>query len=399
MPPRAAQMGASQLPEPGADAQAQSLLLIEQVQQAIADQGGRLPFDQYMEMVLYQPGLGYYTAGSRKFGPSGDFITSPEISSLFAKCLARQCRQVLALVGGGYLLEVGAGSGVLAADLLAELEQLGQLPEAYLILELSPDLRARQREMLQTKAPTLVDRVRWLDTLPEAGFRGVVVANELLDAMPVHRFRLEQGAIKEQFVTSRDEGLALVWDRPVSPGFVEAAAAVATQLGKAGAGYESEINLRAPPWLQELAKAVDAGAVLLIDYGYSRAEYYHPERSRGTLMCHYRHRAHPDPMVYPGLQDITAHVDFSAVAEAALAAGFAVTGFTTQAFFLMGNGLDDLVAASDIDDVVAHMELIQAVKRLTLPSEMGERFKVLGLSLEIDQPLSGFTLRDMRERL
>lgn len=399
MPPLTAKMGASQLPEPAADAQTRSLLLIERVQQAITEHGGRLPFDKYMEMVLYQPGLGYYMSGSAKFGPGGDFITSPEISSLFAQCLARQCRQVLKLLGGGNLLEVGAGSGVLAADLLAELEQLGQLPEVYLILELSPDLRARQGETLRAKVPTLVDRVRWLDALPETGFRGVVVANELLDAMPVHRFRLEPGAIKEQFVRSQGLGLALTWDSPVTPGLVEAAAAVATQLGEAGTDYESEINLRVIPWLHLLAKAVDAGAVLLVDYGYSRADYYHPQRRRGTLMCHYRHRVHADPMVYPGLQDITAHVNFTAIAEAAVTAGLTVTGFTTQGFFLMGNGLNEFVEASDIDDVSAHMQLSQAVKRFILPSEMGERFKVLGLSRGIDQPLSGFALRDLRERL
>ncbi len=397
--PRAADASVGRMPEPDADAQQHSLHLVGQIRQAIEQQEGRLPFDQFMELSLYAPGLGYYAAGARKFGAQGDFITSPEVSPLFARCLARQCSEVLrSLPEAGDILEVGAGSGILAADLLLELQQLDCLPHRYLILDLSPDLRQRQRETLAQRAPELLSRVEWVDGFPSQGLQGVVIANELLDAMPVHRFRLHQGTLLEQYVAWQDERFHLCWDTPRSDRLRSAVWSCFDQ-PEGVADYESEINLRATPWLQALAGSLQQGLVLLIDYGHSRREYYHPTRNRGTLMCHYRHRAHPDPLVYPGLQDITAHVDFTSVAEAALAAGYQVVGYTTQAYFLMGCGLDQLVAASDPEDVAAHMALVQGVKRLTLPTEMGERFKVLGLSRGVAGPLCGFSMRDQRERL
>lgn len=358
--------------------------------------GGRLPFDRFMELCLYAPGLGYYVAGARKFGEGGDFVTAPEISPLFARCLARQCAQVFEQIKGGDLLEFGAGTGVLAADILAELERLNCLPEQYLIMELSPDLKLWQRETLAGRVPGLLNRVKWLDALPAPGFNGVVLANEVLDAMPVQRFRLESDGVKEQFVHWRDGGFQSSWDVPVGPNLPQALVAMHLELAQ---GYESEINLRAESWVQGLGEVVESGAVLLLDYGYPRPEYYHPQRNTGTLMCHYRHRVHSDPLVLPGLQDITAHVDFTAMAAAGLASGFAVAGFTTQAYFLMGCGLDGMLAASDPEDVETHMRLVQEIRRLTLPSEMGERFKVLGLSRGIEQPLMGFGMRDQRERL
>ncbi|PLX62684.1 class I SAM-dependent methyltransferase [Sedimenticola selenatireducens] len=396
--PRAAEAVVAQLPEPDADARSHSLKLVSLIRDEIARAGGRIPFDRYMELALYAPGLGYYTAGARKFGDAGDFVTAPEISPLFARCLAHQCREVLDGLCGGTILEVGAGSGILAADLLLQLERLDCLPERYLILDLSPELRQRQRQTLGQRAPHLVDRVSWLENFPETAFSGVVIANELLDAMPVHRFRLSSGTLLEQFVSWNGERFELAWGEPASPGFAQHLAAPLGQL-EAADDFESEINLRADPWLASLAGCLERGAVLLIDYGHSRAEYYHPARRQGTLMCHYRHRAHADPLVYPGLQDITAHVDFTAIAEAAVATGFNVAGYTTQAFFLMGSGLDRLVAESDPNDAALHLGLVQGVKRLTLPTEMGERFKVLGLTRGWDQPLSGFAMRDMRERL
>lgn len=397
--PRAADAALSRLPEPDREAQAHSLKLVELIRQEIGQADGRLPFDRYMEQVLYAPGLGYYAAGARKFGQTGDFITAPELSPLFARCLARQCDEVLAgLKAGGDILEVGAGSGILAAELLLELERLQRLPERYLILDLSPELQQRQRQTLESRVPHLLSRVSWLTTFPGAGFSGVVLANELLDAMPVHRFRVTGDDIQEQFVQARGERFELTWDEPVIPGFAQAVNRVLSGL-EPEEDFESEINLRAGPWLASLAASLDQGVVLLIDYGHSRAEYYHPARNRGTLMCHYRHRAHPDPLVYPGLQDITAHVEFTAVAEAAQAAGFQVAGYTTQAYFLMASGLDQLVAASDPDDEAGHMALVEGVKRLTLPTEMGERFKVLGLTRNWSAPLSGFAMRDLRERL
>ena len=385
----------SDLPAPDAEARRHSLRVTEAIRAELNRWGGRIPFDRFMEMALYAPGLGYYAAGSRKFGEAGDFVTAPEISPVFARCLARQCQQVLAELGAGDLLEFGAGSGRLGADLLAELQALGQLPRRYLILELSPELRARQQATIAARIPQLAERVHWLEHLPDEGFCGVILANELLDAMPVHRFRIADGRILEQFVAGQEEGFTTVWDTPDNQLLETVLADLTVQRDD----YESEINLRAGPWIKALGDRFGAGLMLLIDYGYTGFEYYHPHRDRGTLMCHYRHRAHSDPLRYPGLQDITAHVDFSRLANAALEAGFSVAGYATQAFFLMGCGLDRLVAESDPDDVRNHLALVQGVKRLTLPSEMGERFKVLGLTKGIREPLIGFGMQNLWERL
>jgi SAM-dependent MidA family methyltransferase len=384
------------MPQPSGEEQSHSELLCDHIHQQIEQADGRISFDRFMELCLYAPGLGYYVAGARKFGQEGDFVTAPEISPLFSRCLARQCAQVLHEIGPGELLEFGAGTGVMAADILAELERMDSLPLRYLILELSPDLRSRQQETLQQKVPHLADLVQWLDELPESGFKGVVLANEVLDAMPVQRFRIESGELLEQFVRWEDGRFSSFWDKPTTAGLVQAVEDLG--LGQAE-GFESELNLRAVPWINSLGDMVDTGAVILIDYGYPQSEYYLPQRREGTLMCHYRHRAHPDPLLLPGLQDITAHVDFSAVADAGLKAGFEIGGFTTQAFFLMGCGLDSLLADSDPNQIDKHMQLVQEVKRLTLPSEMGERFKVLAFTRGVEQQLIGFGMKDWRERL
>ncbi len=383
-----------ELPQPGDEAQIHSDLLSNHIRQEMERAGGRLTFDRFMELCLYAPGLGYYVAGARKFGDEGDFVTAPEISPIFGRCLARQCIQVFEQIGGGDLLEFGAGTGAMAADILAELHRLDSLPGRYLILELSPELRIRQQETLQERVPDLAHMVQWLEDLPLPGFKGVVLANEVLDAMPVQRFKIESGEVREQFVLLEGDTFSLIWDDPITPGLAEAV----MDLGLTK-GYESELNLRALPWIQELGERVDTGAVLLIDYGYPQAEYYHSQRSEGTLMCHYRHRAHPDPLWFPGLQDITAHVDFTAIADAGLKAGFDIAGFCTQAYFLMGCGLDGMLADSDPNDVDSHMRLVQEIKRLTLPTAMGERFKVLGMTRGIKHPLIGFGMRDQRERL
>jgi SAM-dependent MidA family methyltransferase len=371
---------------------------MRQIKRTIEKAQGAIPFDRFMEMALYAPGLGYYVAGSRKFGEQGDFITAPEVSPLFAQCLARQTVPVLAEIEAGDVLEFGAGSGQLAADLLAELEQLGRLPHSYKILELSPELRTRQRETLENRVPHLLPRVNWLETMPN-GFRGVVIANELLDAMPVSRFRINDGGIEECFVICEEDGLQERFDSPVTPGLESAVKAIYETCGDLPFGYISEINLRQSAWISTLAKAMDLGVAILIDYGYSRAEYYHSQRNRGTLMCHYRHRAHSDPFRWVGVQDITSQVDFTALARDAVESGFRLGGYTTQAHFLIANGLDALLADSDPNDISRHMALVQGVKRLTLPSEMGERFKVLGLLKGLDINLQGFTLRDFCERL
>ncbi|MES9993546.1 MAG: class I SAM-dependent methyltransferase [Candidatus Thiodiazotropha sp.] len=386
------------LPMPDATSQAVSERLLRHIRRTIEKANGAIAFDRFMEMALYAPGLGYYVAGSRKFGEQGDFITSPEVSPLFAQCLARQIEPILQQVEAGGILEFGAGSGLLASDLLAELEKLGRLPGCYLIMEVSPELKTRQLETLERRVPHLLHRVQWLETMPQS-FSGAVIANELLDAMPVSRFRITGNGVEESFVVCDGEALREQFDRPKTPDLARAVEAIMLAHGKLPTGYISEINLRQSAWIGALARVMDRGAALLIDYGYSGAEYYHPQRRQGTLMCHYRHRAHDDPFRWIGLQDITSQVDFTALARAAVEAGFKLGGYTTQAHFLLANGLDSLLAESDPNDLPRHMSLVQGVKRLTLPSEMGERFKVLGLLKDLDSNLQGFSLRDFCERL
>jgi SAM-dependent MidA family methyltransferase len=387
-------VAASELPPPDAAQQAHSERLQAHIREAISESGGRIDFARFMQLALYAPGLGYYSAGSRKFGAAGDFVTAPERSALFSRALARQCQEVLVRIGGD-IIEFGAGSGVMAADILAELERLGSLPGHYYILEISAELRQRQRETLQQKVPQLCERVVWLDALPE-GFAGVVLGNEVLDAMPVHRFRISGGEPRELFV--RWDGERFLLDEGA------AAAALLPRLQALQGeyaldeGYESELNLLAEEWVAGLGQWLRRGVVLLIDYGFPRAEYYHPQRAGGTLMCHYRHRAHDDALTLIGLQDITAHVDFTAVAEAAVTAGLAVRGFANQANFLLGCGITELLAAGE-GDARTRLSLAAEVKSLTLPAEMGELFKVIALSRGWEGGLRGFALRDERSRL
>lgn len=384
-----------ELPEPGPEAKAHCMHVAEEIANAIDEANGCLPFDHYMALALYSPGLGYYSAGSRKFGEAGDFVTAPEISSLFSRALARQVGEVLRTVGGS-VLEFGAGSGVMAADILLELEALGALPERYFIIEVSADLRERQRATLAARVPGLVNRVNWLERLPEPGFRGVVLANEVLDAMPVARFRITEQGPLELCVRRAQQGFE--W-ATVSPGprLVQDLQRLGPALEGLPVGYESEINGAATDWVHALNGFLEAGAALIIDYGFPRHEYYHRQRIDGTLMCHYRHRAHSDPLILAGLQDITAHVDFTAVAEAGLEAGLSVSGFTNQANFLLANGLAEL--AGQADDLRRQVELAVQIKKLTLPTEMGELFKVIALTRGLSAPLGGFTLRDDRGRL
>jgi SAM-dependent MidA family methyltransferase len=386
------------LPLPDELAQAVSNRLLKQIRRAIDQTSHGIPFDRFMEMALYAPGLGYYVAGSRKFGEAGDFVTAPEVSPLFAQCMARQAVPVLEPLEQGDVMEFGAGSGAMAADMLAELEQLECLPRHYTIMEISPELQARQRETLHQRVPHLLERVVWLQRLPEA-FEGFVIANELLDAMPVSRFRIGESGVEESFVRYGDEGLEERFYAAETPQLATAVENLSTNVGGLSVGYQSEINLRQASWVQALAQSLQRGVVILVDYGYCAREYYHPQRSRGTLMCHYRHRAHDDPFRWVGLQDITSHVDFTAAARVGVEAGFHLGGYTTQAHFLLANGLDTLLAESDPDDLVRHMALMQGVKRLTLPSEMGERFKVLGMLKGMEMNLQGFSLRDFCERL
>jgi len=396
------------LPQPESLEQGRSEQLIQLIQQRIEEQGGRIGFAEYMSLALYAPGLGYYAAANQKFGKGGDFVTAPEISPLFSRCLARQCQQILSELQQQseqqtIILEVGGGSGIMAADVLAELECLDSLPYEYWILELSAELQQRQSQTLEARVPHLLQRVRWLTVLPSRPFSGIVLANELLDAMPVQRFHLgDVGSPSgEYYVTWRQNCFA--WQiAPPSSGLlqrrIDAIAQLLARNNYSGV-YESEINLAAEAWVKTLADLLHAGMLLIIDYGFPHHEYYHPQRSGGTLMCHYRHRSHSDPFVYPGLQDITSHVDFTAVAEAAAETGLHVAGYNTQGFFLLATGIDKMLTGEDSGNTGDYLRLSQQVKTLTLPSEMGELFKVMALTRNIETPLLGFALQDLRNRL
>ncbi len=381
------------------DAQAQHA---ERMQDFLAHQiaaaGGWLSFEQYMDMALYAPGLGYYSAGARKFGADGDFTTAPEVSGLFGACVARQCAQVLGALGGGTILEIGAGSGRLAADVLRRLETLGQLPSQYSILDISADLRERQRLRLAQDVPHLLHRVRWLDQPPDESFAGVVIANEVLDALPVTRFRWHGDRVEVLGVII-DAG-RLAWAaRPASTAMAENCGRLAIAGGAWGDGYVSEYCPRLSAWTHDVTRSLRAGAALWFDYGLPRSQYYLAERHDGTLMCHFRHRAHGDPLLYPGLQDITAWVDYTLLAEASRAAGFALSGFTTQSYFLAGLGVDQEMQRLAGDDADQFARLANQARRLMLPGEMGECFKVMAWQRGTDLPLAGFSLQDFRHTL
>jgi len=378
---------------PSAEAQAISDRLADLIAAEIDAGGGWISFARYMELALYAPGLGYYSAGSRKLGRDGDFVTAPELSSLFGRCLARQLAE---LIGHGLrdVLEIGAGSGALAADLLPELAALGQAPDHYYILEVSADLRQRQQQRIAERAPQQAAAVQWLDVLP-ANFNGIIVGNEVLDAMPAHVVRMHGGAIEEAGVV-RGSG-----DRPFARGY-RAAGGELLKLATALSlpeGYETEIQLAARAFVTSFARRLRSGALLFVDYGFPAREYYHPQRSSGTLMCHYRHHAHDDPLVLVGLQDITTHVDFSAMAKAGTSAGLAVLGYTTQAQFLINCGITDILGETPAADVRAYAPLASQAQQLLSPAEMGELFKVIALGKGIAPPLLGFQRGDKSHTL
>jgi len=388
------------LPEPGRDARVHSGQLADLIREDIAAAGGRIPFRRYMELALYAPGLGYYAAaGGAGLGEQADFVTAPELSPLFARCLARQCAETLDALGGGDVLEPGAGSGVLAAGLLAELEHLGRLPRRYRILELSAELAERQRATLAARVPHLLDRCSWHPAWP-APFEGVVVANEVLDAIPIEGFRVGTGGVEQRCTVADGPGFSDDWS-PAPVDLARAVAHIEADLGRRlPAGYVSEFRPQLPGWFEGLAAALARGAVVLVDYGYVRREYYLPERDAGTLVCTRAHRAHGDPYDWPGLTDLTAFVDFTAVTEAATAAGFELEGFTPQAHFLFSTGLEAVVAAAlAADDERERLLASQAVKKLTLPGEMGEKFNVIGFSKGLDAPMRGFAGNDLSRRL
>lgn len=382
------------LPTPSAEALAHSEQLKAIICQKIQAQGGQISFHDFMQMALYEPGLGYYVAGLRKIGAAGDFVTAPEISALFSKCIANQCAQVLSALPNSSILELGAGSGRMAADLLLHLEQLNCLPEYYFILDLSPDLQTRQRETLAQYAPHLLHQVQWLTRLPTEPFRGVMLGNEVLDAMPVELFTVSKQGIASVQVSVVANQFAFTDGQAKATEYIQTL--LPTELALP---YTSEFNPALAAWIHSLAEHLETGALLLIDYGYERADYYHPERSQGTLLCHYQHRVHNHPLIYPGLQDLTASVDFTAVAEAGVDAGLQLAGYTTQAAFLASCGLEDLFIAALNQNPQTSYPLAQEIRTLSLPSEMGERFKVIALTKGFTTPLLGFRLGDRQHRL
>src|SRR6185437_8578135 len=355
---------------------------------------GWICFEDFMELALYAPGLGYYSAGSVKLGPDGDFVTAPEISDLFSRCVARQCAQVLG--GEGEILELGAGTGRMAAVILESLASAGRLPERYAILEVSADLAQRQKERLGRLPPELRERVVWLDRLPERPIEGVILANEVLDALPCRRFTLRGDAVRELGVA---DGAALVErEAAADRDLTDAWAALTADLPEAlPEGYTSEICLRLAPWIAGVAACLERGLMLLFDYGLPRAHYYHPQRTAGTLRCHFKQRVHDDPYINIGVQDITAWVDFTRVAEAAVASGLDVAGFCAQAAVVRGRGGGELVAEATA--TVPHVRLAGEARRLLLPGEMGEAFKVIALPPQCDVALEGFALQDLRQSL
>ncbi|HEY8068612.1 MAG TPA: SAM-dependent methyltransferase [Burkholderiales bacterium] len=374
-------MRPTELPSPDPQALAASRALLERIGAELAASGNWISFARYMELALYEPGLGYYAAGARKLGAGGDFVTAPELSPLFGRTLARQVRELLQ--PGDAVLEFGAGSGALARTVLQDLS----VP--YFILETSPELKQRQKE-------TLGSSVQWIDRLPER-FRGVMLANEVADAMPVHALAWTRAGILERGVCANEGQLA--WsDRVADKAVFSAAKNIPIDIPPSGR-YESELALFARAWMRSLGRFLERGAVLVIDYGFPAREYFHPQRSMGTLACHYRHHVHGDPFYLPGLQDITAHVDFSALARAAGDAGLEVLGYANQAQFLVNCGITDLLAQEDPADAKRYLPAASAAQKLLHPSEMGELFKVLAVGRGVDAPLMGFSSGDRSQTL
>lgn len=390
------------LPVPDATAQAHSAQLAALIRAEIAAEGGSIPFSRFMERSLYAPGLGYYSAGSTKFGEAGDFTTSPELGPLFASCVAQAVAPVMQQLGPeAAFVEIGGGSGAFAEIMLKRLLELDALPARYAILEPSADLRERQRERLgQRLIPPVFDLVEWLDGPPSDAWNGVLFANEVIDALPTPRFTLRDGEVFEEGVALDDAGRFVRTDRPADALLAAAVRHVERYIEHPFPdGYRSELLPQLPYWIQAVMGGLDKGVMLFVDYGYTRREFYQPDRDDGTLRAYHRHRVHNDPYLWPGLQDITASVDFTALAEAGTQAGFDLAGYTTQANFLLGNGLQErLNEAEARADETTLLRLRNEAKRLTLPSEMGERFQVMGFSSDVEFG-TAFLFNDLSWRL
>ncbi len=366
--------------------------LIQHICQLIKDQGP-ISFAQYMQAALYVPQWGYYHQPKPKFGAQGDYTTAPELSPLFGQCIANYCADILTSMEQSDILEFGAGSGKMAAAILMQLKERQCLPEHYYIIDLSPTLISQQRATLQELCPDLYHRVHWLSSLPTTPIRGVVLANEVLDAMPVERFHIDRNGCLLQYFVTWNEGFHWL-TKPRAQNIKQALSHVRLPHGP----YDSEVNLFMPGWLKSVSAVLEQGSILLIDYGYPQSLYYHPERSQGTLTCHHQHSHHDNPFVHIGQQDITCHVDFTALAQAAVNAQLQLHGFTTQAGFLIDCGLTDLLKTHSVD-TSKYMQVAQALKTLTLPTEMGETCKVMALHKALKIKTCGFQSQDLRYQL
>jgi SAM-dependent MidA family methyltransferase len=395
MPRTPSNGGSEKIPTPTHDALTHCARVVAHIGQMIAASGGWISFADYMGAALYAPGLGYYVAGARKFGQAGDFVTAPELTTLFGEALATQVGTVLAQLPGSSVIELGPGTGRLAADILSMLAARGALPQRYCLLEVSPDLRERQRAHLNERVPDLLPLVEWIDILPER-WRGALLANEMLDAVPPHLIARRNGVWFERGVEIDTDGEFRFAERPLASGTLRDAARV---LFPGDGDYASEINPAAQALVRSLALRCDAGALLIFDYGFPASEYYHPQRDGGTLMAHYRHRTIDDPFFLPGLADLTAHVDFSAIAHAGTAGGMSLAGYTTQARFLINCGILDMLASRGEPQSAAYLREAAAVQKLLSPAEMGELFKTLAFSKGIGDDLIGFGDGDQSHRL
>lgn len=386
------------LPAPDESSFQHSCAVKNMICSEITTAGGWIPFARYMELAIYSPGMGYYCSGTTKFGCAGDFVTAPEISSLFGRAIAQQATQIIEGVGEdiGDILEFGAGTGKLALDILLELENLNRLPQHYFILEVSGELQEQQNKLFEKFAPHLLSRVQWLENLPTK-FKGLILANEVLDAMPVHLVVWRDNSIFERGVVW--SGKRFEWsDRLLVEGELFKIAQEIIPRASFNNNnidtYISEINLSVRGFIRSLANILQKGTIVLIDYGFGRNEYYHYQRSRGTLMCHYRHHAHDDPFYFPGLQDITSHVDFTAITDVATGEGLELLGYASQAQFLINCGITEILAQIPVENTGDYLPMSNQVQKLVSPAEMGELFKVIALGKDTQQSLIGFSNGD-----
>ncbi len=384
------------LTAPDSIAQHHSEQLLSLIHDKIVLAGGKISFADYMHLCLYAPGLGYYSAGSQKLGQQGDFTTAPELSSLFSRTFAHHIADVLTQCQHPSILEFGAGSGKMAADILLELAQLGCLPEKYFIIEVSADLQSRQRKNIAKLIPDYFNKVEWLDHFPDH-FTGAVVANEVCDAMPVHLLHFKGSNIFERYIKQGSSNLEWHDDELSHPSLSAYAREIQHILGN-NESYITEVNIAAEAWLNSIAESLEQGAIFICDYGYPKADFYHPQRNEGTLMCYYQHQGHTNPLILTGLQDITAHVDFTLLAQTALDHDLAVAGFQSQADFLLAGGITELSQQND-QDSFSLLQQATEIKQLTLPSAMGEKFKVLTLTKDLEKLLPRCQLADRRYAL